>query len=210
MVNMENLKAIDKVLQKKIGWTPHPAQQEILDNLGQYTAICAGARFGKTMLASYIALRQLLFPNQHIWVVAPTYGLTEKIYNYLSQWLAKGFSNDVKKGLITLSDRRGESKIVNKLTNSWIEFKSADPNSLPSLLGEELDLVIIDEAPRVPRIAWESYIYQRLTSRNGKAIFIGTPKGKGWFYEEFVKGQDPKIKDNVSFTFTSKDNLSLK
>jgi len=195
---------IDKVLQKRIGWTPHEAQQEILNGLAQFTAICAGTRFGKSMLAAYIALRQLLLAEQHIWVVAPTYGLSEKIYAYIVKWLGRGFGNDLKKGLIRVSDRKGEAKIEYKLTGSWIEFKSAENPT--SLLGEELDLAILDESPRIKANVWESYIYQRLTSRKGKAVFIGTPRGKGWFYREFVKGEDPENKENASFTFTSKDN----
>lgn len=195
---------IDPVLQKRIGWTPHEPQQEILDELSQFTAICAGARFGKTMLCAYLALRQLLLPEQHIWVIAPTYGLSEKIYSYLVKWIGKGFPNDFKRGIITATNRKGEGRIENKMTNSWIEFKSAENPA--SLLGEELDLAILDESPRIKANVWESYVYQRLTSRKGKAVFIGTPEGKGWFYREFVKGQDPKNKDNASFTFTSKDN----
>jgi len=195
---------IDQVLQKRIAWTPHEAQQEILDGLAQFTAICAGTRFGKTMLCAYLALRQLLMAEQHIWIIAPTYGLSEKIYAYLVKWIGNGFPNDLKKGIITATNRKGEGKIENKMTGSWIEFKSAENPT--SLLGEELDLAIMDECPRIKASVWESYVYQRLTSRKGKAVFIGTPRGKGWFYREFVKGLDPKNKENASFTFTSKDN----
>lgn len=195
---------IDKALQEKIGFKPHKAQRKILNGMKQYTAICAGTRFGKTMFCAYVALKHLLLPNQHVWIVAPTYDLSKKIYSYLAKWLGNGFSNDVKKGLIKMSDRVGAMKIENKLTKSWIEFKSAENPT--SLLGEELDVAILDECPRIKQEIWDSYIYQRLTSRNGQALFIGTPKGKGWFFREFVKGEDPKVEENASFTFTSKDN----
>jgi len=38
---------------------------------------------------------------------------------------------------------------------------------------------------------------------------ISTPKGKNWFYELYLKGQEEQFTDYASFTFESKDNLSL-
>ena len=167
-------------LRSLIHWKPHKAQREVLKGLKRFTTICAGTRFGKSVLCAYIALKAVIKPNQHIWVVAPSYDLTKKIYAYLSKFIASTFPQALKDGAIRMSDRAGEMRIIVKPLNSWIEFKSAENPT--SLLGEELDLVIVDECSRTKRLVWESYLYSRLTSRKGKAIFISTPFGQNWFY----------------------------
>jgi len=188
----------------KIKFHPHKPQQEILDGIKRFTTICAGTRFGKSALCAYIALKAAIKPNQHIWVVAPTYELSKKIYVYLSRFTADAFPQAVKEGAITMSDRIGAIKIQFKRLNTWIEFKSAENPT--GLLGEELDLVIVDECSRTKRSVWESYLYSRLTSRKGSAVFISTPFGKNWFYEEWLKGKDPEMPAYSSFHYTSKDN----
>lgn len=194
---------IEKI-QASINWIPHPAQQTILDGKKRFTVICAGTRFGKSALCAYIAFLELLKTKKRIWVVAPTYDLTRKIYTYLAKWLGKSCPQDIKRGIIRASDRIGAMKIINKKSGSWIEFKSAENPT--SLLGEELDLCIIDECSRIKKDVWESYLYSRLTSRQGSAVFISTPFGKNWFYFEWMKGKDPEKPEYTSFHFTSIDN----
>lgn len=193
-----------KELSISVSFKPHKHQQKILNGLKRVNVICAGTRFGKSALSAFIALIYLLVPNQHIWVVAPTYDLSKKIYVYLAKWLGNGFANDLKKGLIRISDRVGAMRIINKKNNSWIEFKSAENPT--SLLGEELDLVIVDECSRTKKEVWESYLYSRLTSRKGSAIFISTPFGKNWFYWEWLKANDAENDEGAAFKFTSLDN----
>ena len=191
-------------LRSLIHWKPHKAQREVLKGLKRFTTICAGTRFGKSVLCAYIALKAVIKPNQHIWVVAPSYDLTKKIYAYLSKFIASTFPQALKDGAIRMSDRAGEMRIIVKPLNSWIEFKSAENPT--SLLGEELDLVIVDECSRTKRLVWESYLYSRLTSRKGKAIFISTPFGQNWFYDQWVKGNDPEAEEYASFHYTSRHN----
>ncbi len=47
-------------LQEKIGFKPHRNQKEILKSKEKEIVICAGRRFGKSILCGYIALRTLL------------------------------------------------------------------------------------------------------------------------------------------------------
>jgi len=227
------IKLNEKEIQDKIKWIPHPNQQKILNGIKRYTTICAGTRFGKSALCAYIALRRVLEfyslfesvrsgqikPTKeiemvltkgcHIWVVAPTYELSKKIYVYLSMFVGNMFAERIKGGSVRLSDRMGAIKIEFKPVkgmpvSAWIEFKSAENPT--SLLGEELDLVIVDECSRTKRSVWESYLYSRLTSRKGTAVFISTPFGQNWFYDEWMKGRDKTKPEYAAFHFTSKDN----
>jgi hypothetical protein len=62
-----------------------------------------------------------------------------------------------------------------------------------SLVGEGVDLLIIDEAAKMPRRIWDMYLSPTLVDRKGKAIFITTPQGYNWIYDLYLLGQtDPQ------------------
>ena len=52
-----------------------------------------------------------------------------------------------------------------------------------SLVGEGVDLLIIDEAAKMQRKIWDMYLSPTLIDRKGKAIFITTPEGFNWIYD---------------------------
>ena len=85
---------------------------------------------------------------------------------------------------------------------STFEAKSADnPNSL---VGEGLDLLILDEAAKQKKIAWEMYLRPTLSDRKGRAIFITTPEGYNWVYDAYLRGQSDA--EWVSFNSPSWEN----
>lgn len=190
------IKIDDKKLQEKIDWTPHAPHDNVLakfDSL-RIIVLCAGRRFGKSALCAYIALRVLIQPNQKIWIVSPTYDLSLKVFNYLVRWF----------GILAPSQLKGvvyrPYPKIQTATGSVIECKSAE--NPKSLLGEELDLLIVDEAGQIDRRIWEQFLFPTTASRKGKTIFISTPLGKNWFYEQFIEAE----KEGGAFTFESRDN----
>jgi hypothetical protein len=48
---------------------------------------------------------------------------------------------------------------------------------------------VVDESARMKPQIWESHLSQRLLDKKGWALLISTPRGKGWFYEVFRRGQ---------------------
>lgn len=58
-----------------------------------------------------------------------------------------------------------------------------------SLRGIYLDYAILDEVADMPANLWGEIIYPTLTDRNGGALFIGTPKGRNYFHDLYVKGK---------------------
>ena len=184
----------DELLQKRIQWNPHPNQQKILqESKGKRNvSICAGVRFGKSALCGYVAFKHLLCDNQRIWIVSLSYDMAQKVYAYVTEFAGR-YDKRLLKGAANKPPQRFEITEF----NSWLECKSIDnPNSL---LGEELDLVIFDEAARFPPDIYERYIAARLSSRQGKLFSISTPFGKNWFYRNHLKS-------DASFNFTSLDN----
>ena len=171
----------DEALLERIGFNPHKGQIPIIEaikdpKIRDFVLVC-GRRFGKTFVAAYAAFRELLKPNRNIWIVAPTSDLTQKTFSYVLRFLAKIFEP-------------GEYKITSKpytklvmANGTWLECKTAD--NPVSLIGEELDLLIIDEAARIAPMVYERELAATTMSRKGRTIFISSPKGKNWFYNKY-------------------------
>jgi phage terminase large subunit len=54
-----------------------------------------------------------------------------------------------------------------------------------SLRGLYFDAVVLDEPADFPMNAWSSVIRPAISDRQGKATFIGTPKGKNLFWDVY-------------------------
>ncbi len=185
-------RGIDKLaLFKDLGYEPHPGQLEIhLDDHPRRVVAC-GVRWGKTLCAAMEGLAAAMAPCERSvgWVVAPTYGLADKVFREIVHIVNKYLPHRIvklteAKGLLILMNMAGGT--------SEIRAKSAD--SPVSLLGEGLDWLIVDEASRLKPEIWQSYLSQRLIDKSGWALLISTPKGKGYFHELYRLGQG---KDNV-------------
>jgi|TARA_R100001530_G_scaffold127734_1_gene97070 phage terminase large subunit-like protein len=192
----ETIKIDDKRLQEKIGWTPHEDQNPVLRAIEKLriVVLCAGRRWGKSALCAYIALRVLVQPNKKIWIVSPTYDLSLKVFNYLVRWF----------GVVAPSQLKGvvyrPYPKIQTATGSVVECKSAE--NPKSLLGEELDLLIVDEAAQIDRRIWEQFLFPTTSSRQGKTIFISTPLGKNWFNDRYVEADA----NGGAFRFESRSN----
>jgi hypothetical protein len=193
----------DAKLQEKIGWSPFEEQGEIIEKYDEVRDIrlAAGRRWGKSALCAYIALREFLKEGAHIWIAAPSYDLSEKVFNYLIRWLGIAFPTAVGKGTIKISNRVPQS-IGLPAIGAWIKCKSAE--SPESMLGEELDLVVGDEAARIKEIVWNQYVRPCLTSRSGKSVMISTPLGKNWFFKECQRAK--RSEDAIFRRFRSIDS----
>ncbi len=200
----------DKALQEKIGFTPHKGQLEVINVDARDIVICAGRRFGKSAICGYVALKTFLQglsdikagkkDSIKIWIVAPSYELTQKVFEYFLKFMTK-----IDKDMHQYVSNRPFPQL--KISESvWIQCKSAENPA--SLLGEELDLVIVDEAARLGRRIYEQYIYPTTSSRQGRTFFISTPFGQNWFYEKWVAMKEAK--DGASFQYKSNDNPYLK
>jgi len=195
--------------RNKIQWSPEWPKQHVDEILAgdsyDQVVIAAGTRFGKSALCGYVCVREIVknvidirngkkVKPLHIWIVAPTYDLADKVFDYVVRFFVSSFPS--WGGYIS----RRIPQSIKLPFGIKIECKSGD--SPEGMLGEEIDLAIVDECSRLKRTVWESYLAQRLGSRKGKVIFISTPFGKNWFYEQWIKAKQ----HNTAFHFTTKDN----
>ena len=157
-------------------------QQTIAQNTSRFKVVVAGRRFGKT----YLSMREICYrariPNKEIFYITTSYRAAKMIL-----W------KPLKNRLMDLrwASKINESELSIQLVNgSTISLKgSEDPNRLR---GVSLDYAVIDEAAEVHlEELWGEILRPALADKQGDAMFIGTPKGKGNpFYDMYVQAQE--------------------
>src|SRR5436309_10516019 len=175
-----------QALFRDLGYEPHPGQAEIHASTASRRVVASGVRWGKSRCAAMEALASAMEARDRSigWVVAPTYDLSDKIFREIVIVVAQ----HLRHRIVTLKDH--EKKLVlRNMAGGLSEIRGKSTDNPVSLLGEGLDWLIVDEAARMKPSIWEGYLTQRLIDRKGWALLISTPKGKGWFYDLFRRGQ---------------------
>jgi hypothetical protein len=177
-----------------LNYKPHQKQQLFHDSKARWRILNCGRRWGKTQcaIAEGLAL-SFIKPKQRGWIVAPTYPLSQEDWRTLEEL--------VPRRLIKGDPLKAERKFV-FINDSEIEFKSADNES--ALRGAGLDWCILDEASRIKEDSWNA-LRPSLSDKQGKGIFISTPKGKNWFYRLYLLGKEGK-ENYESWHFPSNTN----
>jgi len=197
---------IDKsALFRDLGYTPHPGQLQVHRSPASRRIVACGVRWGKTRCAAMEGLAASLAPQERSygWVVAPTYDLADKVFREIVLIASERPRHRIV--VIKESERR---IVLHNLAGGISEIRAKSADNPVSLLGEGLDWVIIDEAARLKPTIWEGHLTQRLIDRKGWALLISTPRGKGYFYDLFRRGQgkDPEF---ASWNSPSRDNPYL-
>lgn len=198
----------EKKLREYLRYKPNKWQREVRKSNARFKIIDAGRGSGKTYYVTNDTVDGVVVdffvPNAKVWIIAPDYSLTQKVWTPLVA-LARGkLSSCVNK----ITDTKGSFEIRTAL-GGFIQAKSAEEPE--KLVGERLTKIVIDEAPSVKEKAWTQSLRPTLVGIKGvlaigKAIFIGTPKGKNWYYDLYMKGQDPEEPEWASWQYTSYDN----
>jgi phage terminase large subunit len=175
------------------------AQNTVALDTTRFRVVVAGRRFGKT----FLSIRELCYhakePNKDVWYLAPTYKMArgivwKKLKNKLADlnWIQK--TNETELSIIL---RNG----------STITLKGAD--NYDSLRGVGLDFIVLDEFADISPDAWYEVLRPTLSDKQGRALFIGTPKGIGnWAYEIYQNTlEDPKAWSSYSFTTIEGGNV---
>jgi len=168
-----------------------PAQDTVARDSTRFRVVVAGRRFGKT----HLSIRELCYhardPLKEVWYVAPTYKMARqivwrKLKNKLQDlnWITK--TNETE---LTITLRNG----------SVISLKGAD--NYDSLRGVGLDFIVLDEFADIDPEAWYETLRPTLSDKQGRALFIGTPKGIGnWAYNIYQNTLDNPTWKSYSFT----------
>ena len=163
-------------------WYAHPGQLRLIDAFFEgnrmVQAVC-GARWGKTRLAAQLAAWGFLQNHKNMWIVAPTYSLGKKTFQYVLEILDKipWIAGEYEVNRSTMSIRSKDRK-----WGSMIMLKSAKHEY--SLDAEELDMVIPDEFAKCTDRIWNR-LRPRLMDRQGQAFAISTPIGHNHFFDMY-------------------------
>jgi hypothetical protein len=192
-------------LFKDLGYEPHAGQLEIHKSRASRRIVACGVRWGKTRAAAMEGLAAALEPRERSigWVVAPTYDLADRVFREIQVIALEKLRHRV----IAMKEHE-RRLILRNMGGGTSEIRGKTADNPVSLLGEGLDWLIVDEAARLKPDIWQSHLSQRLLDKNGWALLISTPKGKGYFHGLFLRGrgQDP---DYQSWNWPSESNPYL-
>jgi hypothetical protein len=159
-------------------------QMDIENDPARFKVIACGRRWGKTFFAMRQLFKTMMLRyletgrRQRGWVVAPTFPLVRE------DWLT---AEHVLKDAIVSKHQTEMRMDFGKI--GFAEFKSADRGP-DGLIGAGIDIAILDETSRISKESWENGVRPTLGDKQGKAIFISTPKGRNWFYDIYLKGKE--------------------
>lgn len=152
-------------------------QEEFMMSSARHKVACCGRRSGKSTVASVIAYTRLIKPSMKVWAVATTYPQAKKLYfKPLQEIIPKQWIKSVNKSDL----------MIELINGSTVELKGAQNED--SLLGDSLDLLILDEYQSQNPDIYEK-LYPMLADRQGELVVVGTPRGYNHFYDLWIKGQ---------------------
>ena len=188
-----------------LGYAPHPGQRAVHESGASRRVLACGVRWGKTLCAAMEGLSAALAPAERTmgWVVAPTYDLADKVFREIELIVAR----HLRHRLLSLKEHE-RRLVLRNMAGGVSEIRAKSADNPVSLLGEGLDWLVVDEAARMKPSIWEGHLSQRLLDRRGWALLISTPRGKGWFYEQFTRGQRGAA-DHASWNYPSSTNPHL-
>jgi hypothetical protein len=149
----------------------------------RWAAVVAHRRAGKTVACVNELIKAALtnsrqHPPPRYAYLAPTYGQAKDVaWSYLKHYVQP----------IPGIEQR-ESELTVKLPNgATVRLYGAD--NYDRLRGLYLDGIVIDEPADIDPRAWPEVIRPALSDYAGWAVFIGTPKGRNYFYDLVIKGE---------------------
>ena len=151
-----------------------PWQLEVVKDPSRFKVLFVGRRGGKTTLGITICFASALKGGRYWWV-APSYPIAEIGWDMLKE-LARNFPPSM------IEIREADRKAVFPGGGEFWIKSAVDPDSLR---GRGLDGIVIDECAQVKEEAWTQALRPSITDRLGWVLFIGTPKGKNWFWRLF-------------------------
>lgn len=173
-----------------------PDQYRIAVHPAKIKVLAMGRRWGKTVVGGCLSLSAAAKGMRVAWVV-PTY----KNGRALWRWARATVGPLRRSGAVALNEQ--ERTIEFPSNQGFLGVYSAD--NADAIRGEYFHLVVLDEAARINEEVWTDIIQPTLADVGGDAILISTPKGKNWFWREWVRG----VSDGhrvAAFRAPSRDN----
>lgn len=162
----------------------------------RFAAMVCHRRAGKTVAAINDLIDDCLrcpLPDPRTAYIAPLYRQAKEIaWDY-----AKLYSRAIP-GI-----RINEAELRIDYPNGG-RFRLYGADNPDSMRGIYLDAAVMDEPAQMKPMAWAEVIRPALADRRGRCTFIGTPKGRDWFYELFRNAE----RDDDWYTLTLRASQS--
>ena len=165
-------------------------QQIISSDQNRFRIAACGRRFGKSMLSINEIAKFARYPDSKVLYVAPTYRQAKQvIWDELKDQLRD--RNWIKN--VNESDLR-----IDIVNGSRIYIRSSDNKD--ALRGSKYNFIVMDECADIDPDTWFSVLRPTLSDTGGSALFIGSPKGRNWFYDLWLQGQTQQDWSSHSYT----------
>ena len=172
----------------------HRGQAQVRDEPARFKVVACGRRWGKTELGKTALLETAIKERKRGWWLAPTAMMASQVWRDLKASLRymPGVS-------ISESERR-----IDLAGGGMIAVRSA--HHPDNLRGEGLDLAVLDEAAFMAPNVWPEIVRPMLASTRGGALFLSTPFGRNWFWDQYRLGMDDEVPEWMSFQFSTASN----
>jgi hypothetical protein len=173
-----------------------PWQKEVFQDKTRFKVIVAGRRCGKSRLSAVALLVEGLRCPQGsaVMYVAPTQGQARQII-----WdVLMDLGRDV------IQSSHVNNMDITLINGAKIYVRGSDRPD--TLRGVSLTYLVLDEVADIKSETWEKVLRASLSDKKGSALFIGTPKGRNWFYDMYNLGKTDSDTEWKSWHFTTKDN----
>ena len=171
-----------------IPYTPRDVMLPFHNRTNRFACLVAHRRCGKTVAAINDLIKDALTinkPNVRVAYIAPTYRQAKAVaWDY-----CKEFTSTIPDIKINETELR-----IDFPNGARIRLFGAE--TADSMRGLYFDAVCLDEPADFPMNAWSSVIRPAISDRQGKATFIGTPKGKNLFWDVY----DAATKDSTWYS----------
>lgn len=179
----------------RFDWKPLPWQARVVKERRRFNAVDCGRRSGKTDLGKALATIEMVASGKPVAWFAPTYKILAPVWRELSSALAP----------ITVA-KSATDKRIEVSSGGSLEMWSLD--SPDAGRSRKYARVVVDEAAMVPNLeeAWNAAIRPTLSDMIGDAWFLSTPKGRNFFYQLYLMGQDASEGEWASWTMPTSVN----
>jgi Terminase RNaseH-like domain len=176
----------------------YKAQQMIADSKARFKVLACGRRFGKTKVAMD-ALATRLLDGQQVAYFAPTFRMGAEVWREMKTLL----SPVVK----TITEHEWRMELH---TGGVLECWSLANQAAETVRGRTYHYVVVDEAALLESAAiWQGAIRPLLTDFRGGALFASTPRGRNWFWQLYLNGQDAGMPEWESWRLPTTANPSI-
>lgn len=192
----------------KLHYRPHTGQQEVINGIFSSKAdiitIDASRGWGKTLFATGSLVIPVLLrtPGAQCMWVAPNYKIAkapiDDVWYGIDENSGKRYvpQFDEKTGFQFWEYMKGDGEL-HLFNNSKLFLRSAENPT--SIVSKGYNIIVIDEAALISKEVFMQSILPTARKKGCKIILISTPRGRNWFYQFYLEGQNASKPEYVSF-----------